>query len=160
MAEEIKQQMRCGLLVASPGQPPRITQYTGQGHLRHWVRVIALRDARRAMRKERRQPLAEDDQLLALATPAENPELAHLKRLYREEFKAAFTHALESLSSRERNMLRYRYFENLNIDQIGVLFHVHRATIARWLSREEHRSWGRSLAQGGGVSGAGAGSSF
>ena len=49
------------------------------------------------------------------------------------ELQDAFKEALASLTSRERNLLRYHFLEGMSIDRIGALYGVHRATAARWI---------------------------
>jgi RNA polymerase sigma-70 factor (ECF subfamily) len=39
------------------------------------------------------------------------------------------------LARRDRTLLRYRYIDDLDIDAIGAVYRVHRATAARWLQR-------------------------
>jgi RNA polymerase sigma-70 factor (ECF subfamily) len=132
---EIKQQLRQRLLVKTEDQPPRITQYSGRGELRSWLRIAAIRCALNLLHKEGREVELEQKMLNSLAAPEEDQELHHLKRQYRQEFKRAFAKALASLSDRERNVLNYHYLEGLNIDQIGAIYRVHRATVARWLDK-------------------------
>jgi RNA polymerase sigma-70 factor (ECF subfamily) len=42
---------------------------------------------------------------------------------------------LVALSPEQRNVLRLHLLDGLNIDQIGLIHQVHRATVARWLAR-------------------------
>jgi RNA polymerase sigma-70 factor (ECF subfamily) len=70
-----------------------------------------------------------------LPSSDDSPELAYLRRTYEREFQEAFQTALASLSSRERNILRYHFVDGLSIDRIGDFYGVHRATAARWLNR-------------------------
>ena len=65
---------------------------------------------------------------------AADPLLAQLKDRYREEFRIAFAEAAAKLTDRERTLLRYRFFDGLSIDEIGVLYRAHRATVARWIA--------------------------
>jgi RNA polymerase sigma-70 factor (ECF subfamily) len=62
-------------------------------------------------------------------------ELEALKRRWAAEFKDAFAGAVTSLSSRQRNVLRYHAIDLLTIDQIGALHGVHRVTAFRWLEQ-------------------------
>jgi RNA polymerase sigma-70 factor (ECF subfamily) len=63
-----------------------------------------------------------------------DPLLASLKQRYRDEFRGAFTDAAAQLTDRERTLLRYRFLDDLSIDEIGVLYRVHRTTVARWIA--------------------------
>jgi RNA polymerase sigma-70 factor (ECF subfamily) len=107
--------------------------YAGRGLLTSWVRVAATRAALDLLRAGGARPRTDvepDD----LAPGRESPELEYLKERYRPQFKAAFQTALENLDGEQRTILRMHIVEGLNIDEIGVLFRVHRSTIARWIA--------------------------
>jgi RNA polymerase sigma-70 factor, ECF subfamily len=133
--DEIKQRVRTKLLVGDDGEPGRIAGYTGHGELLRWLRVAATREALSLLRKHKREVPAEDAELADLISPAESQELALLKSEYRSEFKTAFQAALTSLEPRQRTILRYHLIDGLNIDAIGAVYGVHRATVARWIDR-------------------------
>src|SRR5262249_1646533 len=76
-----------------------------------------------------------DEMLAEVSSPADDPELAYLKRSYRAEFLKAFRDALATLSVRERNVLRQHFLYGLGIDQLAIAYQVHRATAARWIQR-------------------------
>ncbi len=134
-ADEIKQQLRDVLFVGTASRGAKIGQYSGRGDLRNWLRITTTRTALNLLKKHRREVELKDEVLDNLASPDENQELEFLKGRYRAQFKRAFGAALSSLSSRERNILRYHYLDRLSIDQIGSIHGVHRATAARWLAR-------------------------
>jgi RNA polymerase sigma-70 factor (ECF subfamily) len=116
-------------LVADDGEA-RLGSYSGRGDLRAWLRAAAVRTAIDLTRTRRTIAVAPD----ALANAAStDPLLAGLKDAYRETFRAAFAAAARALTDRERTILRYRFVDDLSIDEIGALFGVHRATVARWL---------------------------
>jgi RNA polymerase sigma-70 factor (ECF subfamily) len=135
---EIKQQIRHSLLVADPG-PPKITDFSGRGDLRGWLRVMAVRDALTMVRRARREQPADDYLLERAWTPQVSPELESLKNLYRDEFKTAVGEAIRSLTVRERTLLRQQFMDGLTIDQLAAIYHVHRATAARWVERARHQ---------------------
>ena len=94
-----------------------------------------MREAnRRRERGRREQPLVEYQAVL-LASPDEDPEMAYLRRTYKRELNAAFKEAITSLSSKQRNLLRYHFLDGLSIDRVGLLYGVHRATAARWINQ-------------------------
>ena len=132
---EIKQLLRHRLLVDDGERPPRITQYSGRGALRSWLRVAAIRCALNFLKARGRREVQLEEEVLERRVAPEDPELRHLKARYRKQFKAAFEAALLSLQSKERNLLAYHYLERLNIDEMGAIYGVHRATVARWLAR-------------------------
>jgi len=136
--DEVQQLLRERLFVARGDAPPKIADYKGQGRLASWLRVAAIRTALNlhSSRKSQPPPSAAPAELL-LASP--DPELQYLRARYKEQFNEAFVTALGSLAARDRTVLRLHLLDGLNIDRIGQVFDVHRATAARWLShaREE-----------------------
>jgi RNA polymerase sigma-70 factor (ECF subfamily) len=142
---EVKQRLRRSLLVADGGAPA-IAQFSGRGNLRAWVRVIAVREALALVRQARRDTPIEDALLAQKLMPADDPELAYLKGMYRQEFKHAFAEAMQGLGDRERTLLRQHMLDGLNIDELGALYRVHRATAARWLESARQKLVERTLA--------------
>jgi RNA polymerase sigma-70 factor (ECF subfamily) len=55
--------------------------------------------------------------------------------------------AFASLTPRERLLFRMHFIDGLTIDRIGVVFSVHRATIARWLASAREMVVDRTMAQ-------------
>jgi RNA polymerase sigma-70 factor (ECF subfamily) len=135
LREEIKQRIRTKLLVAADGQAPKIGGYTGRGELSRWLKVVASREALALMRKGNREVPTDDRFLAEAISPNEDQELAYLKAHYRREFKVAFEEALSGLAPRQRALLRYQLVDGLSIDDLGVIYGVHRATAARWLEK-------------------------
>jgi RNA polymerase sigma-70 factor, ECF subfamily len=130
---EVCQKLRIRLLVREGEDPPRIARYTGEVPLAAWVRVVALRLALNAKRDEKGAPTHDD---AAFATTASgDPEMEQLRGLYRDAFGRAFREALGSLPKDDRTVLRLHYLDGVNIEGIGRIFGVHRATVARWLVR-------------------------
>ena len=133
LVDEVRQALRHKLLVAEAGARPRIAEFAGRGTLQAWVRVAAVRTALDLLRAAGARAGADvepDD----LAGDAGSPELDYVRERYRPQFKAAFQEALRGLDSEQRNVLRLHVVEGLNIDEIGVLFKVHRSTVARWIA--------------------------
>jgi RNA polymerase sigma-70 factor (ECF subfamily) len=127
--DELLQVVRAKLFV---GPPPKLADYSGQGPMKSWVRVIgarALVDLARAP-SARETPRAGDD-FLAVPSPAGDPELELLKRTYHAEMRQAFEESARALSPEERNVLREHYARGLSIDEIAQAHGVHRATAAR-----------------------------
>ncbi len=137
LTDEATQLLRQRLFVSAQGRPPKIADYLGQGDLRRWVRAAAVRLGIDLLRSSKREELGREDEkvLAALPDSASDPELAHLKKLYGNELKQAFGEVLRGLPSKERTILRYHYVDGLNIEQIGTIFQVHKATAFRWLER-------------------------
>src|SRR5262249_35851216 len=104
----------------------------GRGGLVPWLRAAAMRTAIDLMRARREFPSDADH--LAEVAGTFDPLLAALKQQYRDEFRTAFRDAAAELTDRERTLLRYRFVDDLTIDEIGVLYRAHRATVARWIA--------------------------
>ena len=119
------------LLVAPPDEPARIAQYSGRAELSAFVRVVAVRVALSLVRDQR--PDDGDDALASLGDQRDDPELAYLKQLYREQFRTAFAVALERLSPGDRSMLRCHIVDRLDIDKIAAIHGRPRSTIGRHL---------------------------
>ena len=134
LGDEIRQRLRTKLLVSEEGARPRIASYSGRGDLRAWIRATTIREAYTLMRSRGKEVLGHDEMIAGLPVPDDDPEIAHLKQLYRAEFKAAFEQAFAKLDAKDRLLLRYRFVDGANIDDIAVIYRVHRATAARWLA--------------------------
>jgi RNA polymerase sigma-70 factor (ECF subfamily) len=131
---EVVQALRERFLVASDG-PPGIAGYDGRAPLGIWLRVCAARMGLRQLERERRVADVDDDRLEELAPGVPTPELMYLRRLYGEKFQTAFREAVASLAPRDRNLLRHSVIDELGIDQLAAIYHVHRATAARQLNQ-------------------------
>lgn len=137
--EDIKQLISQKLLLGEGDRPPRLQRYAGTGDLRSWLCVVAVRAALDQLRREKETNPLDDGMLADAVSPGEDQELLYLKRLYSNEFKAAFAEAMEALTTRERNILRHQVLDGLTLDQIGAIYNVHRATVARWNARLRER---------------------
>ncbi len=148
--EDLRQQLLARLFVAVDGRPPRIAEYSGQGSLRAWLKVVALRlriDLERRKR-DRRDNFTDAERLAEQV--GDDPELEHLKHHYRAEFRAAFTAALALLTAEQRALLRLQAVEGLSATDIARIYKVHRATGKRWLAEARERlvaETGRLLAE-------------
>jgi RNA polymerase sigma-70 factor (ECF subfamily) len=130
--EEVCSDVRVRLLISDSG-PPRIAGYLGHGPLVHWVQVTAMREAQTRKRKDKSDSYTALDDL-ELTQGGGNPELAPLAAQLRAPFGRAFTEALSTLSSRERNVLRLHLVEDVSAERIGLMYRVHRATVSRWIA--------------------------
>jgi RNA polymerase sigma-70 factor (ECF subfamily) len=143
--EEVQQALRDLLFVARPGRPPKIAEYAGRGTLGSWLRVVTVRLHHNLRRQDRDHAPLEDEGPPA-PLPDGSPELA----LLRAHGGAAFNHALRdafaALSTRDRSLLRLHFLDGLNVDQLGLVFGVHRATAARWLAAAREQLTAGTLA--------------
>ena len=128
--DDARQQLWEKLFVGAPR--PRILDYSGRSRLKFWFRVTVLRallDDVRSQKRSRERP--DEDLLLGAASSEPNPEIEHLKRLYRKQFNTAFEEAVNGLRPEDRNVLRCSYAQKMTIDEIAAAFGIHRATAAR-----------------------------
>lgn len=132
LAEDAELRLRERLFLVADDDVPRLAKYSGRGDLRMWLRAAAVRTAIDLMRSRRVVPV--DPAGFADVGASIDPLLAALKERYHDEFQVAFTDAASELTDRDRTLLRYRYFDDLSIDEIGALYRVHRATVARWIA--------------------------
>ncbi len=126
--EDLKQQLRERLFANG-----RIRDYSGQGPLGNWLRVLAVRAVVDLGRKKKETLLgAQSGSGLAgaLRAPGE-PELDFVKETYRAAVARAFKQSLGDLPSEQRNLLSLHFVDGLTLDELAGLFHIHRATVAR-----------------------------
>jgi RNA polymerase sigma-70 factor (ECF subfamily) len=133
-ADDVIQSIWENLLLDTELGEPRIARYRGQGDLRRWLRVSALRAAYRQLERSGRDASFDDDRLDALPDPGIDPELDVLKRRSLADFRAAFHAAIAALTPRQRTLLRRHHLDGMTIDDLGALYRVHRATAARWIA--------------------------
>jgi RNA polymerase sigma-70 factor (ECF subfamily) len=128
-ASEVQQILRERLL---SGSSAKIGEFRGSGSLEGWVRVTATRAALELLRDGKREKLVAEPVEAAQAW-LDDPEIEYLKQRYADDFKQALTEALEALGDRQRAVLGLYLVDALNIERIGKVYGVHRATVARWL---------------------------
>ncbi|MEZ4373556.1 MAG: hypothetical protein R3B07_22230 [Polyangiaceae bacterium] len=119
----------------------KLANFSGSGELDGWLSVLVTRTWLNLKRDQRELPresiavhVEPESTLLGqggVRSDAQDPELAYLKELYREQFRAAFTRAAANLEPEQRNVLRAYYGQGSSIDVIAAGRGVHRATAAR-----------------------------
>ncbi len=134
LADEVLQRVREKLFVGG-ASPAKIATYFGRGPLRSWVRAAVVREAISYLRSGKREILGADAFVQGLPSLDDDPVMQHLKRLYRDSFKVAFEAAFSDLSAKDRTLLRYKYCDATTLDDIALVYRVHRATAARWLAK-------------------------
>jgi RNA polymerase sigma-70 factor (ECF subfamily) len=132
---DVHQVIREKLFVAKDGDKPRIAGYTGAGRLRNWFRTTVVRTVLNLATRRPPESPVDDEFLQALVPAVDDPELSRIKSIVAAEVVKSIASALESLTDRERTLLRHRYLTRLSIDEVGRFYGVHRATAARWLNR-------------------------
>ena len=63
-----------------------------------------------------------------------DPEQQLVRNKYGPLFETALRDAVGQLSSRDRNLLRLHYVSGISLDAVARMYHVHRATVVRWLA--------------------------
>lgn len=133
LADDAEQAVYERLLVSRGEQRPKIAEYKGIGPLEGWVATTTsttLLMLQRAAWRRREQPEspAANEHVGVL-----NPELDVMRARYKLQIEEAIASALSGLGDRERTLLRLHLGERLNIDTLGSMYGVNRATAARWL---------------------------
>lgn len=132
---DLKQSLLQQFFTGNGDSPPTMLTYSGRKSLRNWVYLVAVRKALTLHKRAQKECFFPKEAFEQISAIEDDPELAYLKQLYQKEFTTAFQKALLSLSCEERNLLRYHTLDGLNIDQIGFIFRIHRATAARWIEK-------------------------
>jgi RNA polymerase sigma-70 factor (ECF subfamily) len=140
--DDVRSELRRLLFTTDEGRTAAVLAFTGRGDLRGYARVIAARTLARRMRRDR-QEVELDDEMIDVLTPAIDPEIAFLREQYRADVDTVFRAAIAMLPDRSRAVLRYHLLDGWSIDEIGTLYHVHRATAARWLTSAREDLGGR-----------------
>jgi RNA polymerase sigma-70 factor (ECF subfamily) len=130
--EDVSQQLRIWLIGE---RPPRIASYAGRGQLIGWLKIVSTRRALR-MAVQNAADLLVSDRVspMRLPSPMIDPEASAVRRRHQIGYQQALDDSLNALSPRARAVLRLHYLEGHNIDAIGRVYGVHRATVARWLT--------------------------
>ncbi len=131
-ADEVAQGLRARMLV---GPTPAITTYQGKGSLAGWVLVAATRlaiDLVRERRKWAGTTSSEYEVLESLVAPIDT-ERDVLRARHGEALREAIRSAFDSISSRERAVLKFHVLDGASIDTIASVYSIHRATAARWI---------------------------
>lgn len=138
--DELTQQLRIRVLLATDGNPPRINQYTGRGRLLDWFRVLAMRAAMDLFRDKSGAEAATASVTIEAALhermiSRSEPEQQLLRTRYKREYEQALRTALQQLDADSRNLLKLHFVKGLNGAQIGALLRVNRSTIMRRLDK-------------------------
>lgn len=131
--DEARQRVRERLLVAAPGQPPRLAEYRGEAPLWSWVKTVAVRLLVDSAREGHRSISTPDDVIAQKLVTSGRLDLRFVQEAHRADVTRAFEAALASLDPKERNVLRLAHVEGQSIDRIATLYGAHRATAARWV---------------------------
>ncbi len=148
--DDVMQEVRYRLLV---GPSPKIATYRGSGPLSAWLRAIAVhaaldhRRARAASRQRWKGLCRELDCYVSRHTAASCPEETAFKGQCSGACQEVLRVAISSLDGEERQLLRYRFVSGFNIDMIGQVYAINRATAARRIHRSVKRIRQRARAE-------------
>lgn len=122
--DEALQELRTELVAAGG-----LAAFAGRGPLKAWMLVSAVR---RLYAKSGPNQLT--DELPAIASAPATAELALIRARYGPLFKGALERAFAALTRRQRVLLSMTVEQKLSAQQIGRIFHVHRATATEWIA--------------------------
>ena len=114
------------------GAHPRLNRYSARGPLDAWLGVLLTRQA--LSLRTAKAPEDLDEVLLGSQATDGVPEVELLKQRFRGVFSDAFKAAIGALDVKQRNLLRQHYLDGLTLEELALLYRVHRATVARNLA--------------------------
>jgi RNA polymerase sigma-70 factor (ECF subfamily) len=132
--DDVLQAVRERLLVATPGNRPKIGEYAGRAPLKSWLAAAAYRVALNLRRGAAERPHDELTSDVGSVGAAIAPELEYIRDRYKLEFDSALRLALSRLSPKQRLLLQLHLSDRLGIDQLAAMYKVGRSTAARWLA--------------------------
>jgi RNA polymerase sigma-70 factor (ECF subfamily) len=132
--DEVKQAVRERVLVTRDALLPRIQSYNGRGPLGGWLRMVTTRIAADLRRSQRHDGRSVDP---PFSPRSPDPEVAYLKERYRSEFEQAVEQAFGALGTRESNVLRLHFLDELAPTAIAGMFQVSVRTVQRWIASAE-----------------------
>jgi RNA polymerase sigma-70 factor (ECF subfamily) len=131
VADDARQNLREQLFVHRADRPAEIARYAGRGSLRTWFRIVVYHHTLNFKQRDRAAPAG-----AALADGvAVDPEILYLRELYASEFRAATEDAIDGLAAGDRAFLQHHYVERLTIDQLAMIYGLHRVTVARRITK-------------------------
>lgn len=131
--DEVTQELRIRFFT---GDKPKLAQYRAEGPLEGWVRVVAMRTALNLIEagKHVRHVTIDVSRWSQVLTTFVAADYKSERAQLHPTVQHALTAALEELPSRSKALLRLHFVERLNIEEMGLIYRVHRATVARWLT--------------------------
>lgn len=130
-ADEVRSYLRRTLFVSEPGRNAALSEYSGRGDLRSYLRVITTRELVRVIDGGKREVGIEEESFFDKLSPLSDPEVGYLREAYRPDVDAAMRIAVSKLAADSRALLRYSLVDGWSIDRIAKLYGIHRATAAR-----------------------------
>lgn len=153
--EEILQRLRASLFAGEGNRRALLAGYRGKGNIAGWLRVILIRRAIDKKGSPDDGVHLEAFTLSRLGLENADPELRFMRSHYVAKFRDAFKAALDRLPEQRKTVLHYHLLGGLNMNEIAVVYQVHRHTVERWLAdirtsllRETERQMTRDLGIG------------
>jgi RNA polymerase sigma-70 factor (ECF subfamily) len=137
--DDVMAVVRFRLLVDSDARPAKIRTFRGRSSLFRWLGVVATREARALIARERRAPVSDIDVATRAGSEVGDLESEYFAREHRRAFRAALERGLAELTSKERLLLRLDVLEGLSDAEIASIYRVHRTTALRWVDRATTR---------------------
>lgn len=138
--DDFRQSLYSKLFAPGPSGRSRMADYQGRADLRSWLRVVTVRMVIDLVRRHKRRDLghkADEAAVLELPAMEADPELAYVRKRYQQELRDALREAFDSLSPRERNLLRHFLVQGSSLDYVGQIYDVHRTTVFRWRQKAQ-----------------------
>ncbi len=130
--DEIRQAVMVSLLVAEPGDRPRIAAYAGRATLRTWLATIAANAALNHAKRRDEQP---HDSLAAIgeAAAGRDPDVALVKARHAKALDAALRDAVGALDARRRLALRLHHVQGWTVERVAAMQQMSRSAAGRML---------------------------
>lgn len=133
---EIQSALRERLLVGGAS----LNGYSGQGALKAYVIVAALRALTDALRRSApTQHLGVLELAHTLLDDGPDPRARAEAAQLRPHLREALEQSIAELPTRLRNVLRLHYLEGVSADALARMYNVHRASTTRWLIEARQR---------------------
>jgi RNA polymerase sigma-70 factor len=136
IADDLADNILADLFLPERSGISRIASFSGRSSLSTWLRVVvcnrainALRSSSHVAQTKEVQPEIPDEPSL---TTVESTLRA---RRYGPALEDSFALACQTLTSRQRLMLLWRYEQNLQLGQIGRLLGIHQSNVTRQIER-------------------------
>jgi RNA polymerase sigma-70 factor (ECF subfamily) len=144
-AAEVVQILRARLFVREGDAVAKIEEYSGRGPIGGWLRVAGLRLASNERRAEITRTAIGRKAGPESGVIRADPELATLQRRYGDLSRAALKEAFGALTLEERSVLKLHFVDGLNLDRIGLVLGVSRATVGRRMIAARERLLSETL---------------
>jgi len=133
LVKDTCQQVLVDLMVAEAGGLPRIAQYSGRGKLLSWLRATVVRAA---LKRSPAHPAAQDDDttLERMASESDDPEIALIRNVHRDELRKAIRDAVSSLAPEDKGLFRLNAIDKVSTVELGHIYGVNQSTISRRLA--------------------------